>query len=218
MQFEVTAKQWMWKIQHPTGQREINDLHIPVGVPISLRMISEDVIHSFYVPAFRVKRDVLPGRYSTEWFEATKPGEYHLFCAEYCGTKHSAMIGHVYAMEPLDYQRWLAGASANESPRDAGEKLFASLRCDTCHNATSGARGPQLAGLWGSDVPLQGGGSVKFDADYVRESLLAPNAKIVAGFQPLMPTQAGQISEEQILALIAYLETLAAPMPGKERK
>jgi cytochrome c oxidase subunit 2 len=218
MEIEVTAKQWMWKVQHPTGQREINDLHIPLGVPVRLNMISEDVIHSFYVPAFRVKRDVLPGRYSSEWFEATRPGEYHLFCAEYCGTKHSQMIGHVYVMEPLDYQKWLAGVSASESPRDAGEKLFSSLRCDTCHNTTSTARGPWLGGLMGSDVALQGGGKAKFDADYVRESILAPNAKTVAGFQPLMPTYAGQVSEEQILALIAYIETLSAPGGAKETK
>lgn len=210
MQIDVTGKQWMWKIQHPTGQREINDLHVPVGVPVKLRMISEDVIHSFYVPAFRVKRDVLPGRYSTAWFEATEPGEYHLFCAEYCGTKHSQMIGKVYAMERTDYQRWLSGASLSESPREAGQKLFASLRCDTCHNATSGARGPNLAGLFGREVKLANGRTTVFDADYVRESILSPNARIVEGFQPLMPAYVGQVSEEQILALVAYIESIGA--------
>jgi cytochrome c oxidase subunit 2 len=209
MRIDVTAKQWMWKLQHPTGQREINSLHMPVGVPIELRMISEDVIHSFYVPAFRVKRDVLPGRYSSEWFEATKVGTYHLFCAEYCGTKHSQMIGSVVVMEPLEYQRWLAGGITNESPREAGEKLFSSLRCDTCHNDHSGARGPNLVGTFGKPVALQGGGKQDFDAEYVRESILTPNAKIVAGFQPLMPTYAGQVNEEQVLALIAYIESLA---------
>jgi cytochrome c oxidase subunit 2 len=210
MTIDVTGKQWMWKLQHPTGQREINDLHVPVGLPIKLRMISEDVIHSFYVPAFRIKRDVLPGRYSTAWFEATEPGTYHLFCAEYCGTKHSLMIGKVYALEPLEYQRWLSGAGTAESPREAGQKLFASLRCDTCHNPTSGARGPDLAGLFGGDVRLAGGGRTKFDADYVRESLLAPNAKIAEGFQPLMPSYQGQISEEHVLALVAYIESIGA--------
>jgi len=240
----VVGKQWMWKLQHMEGQREINELHIPLGRAVRLKMTSEDVIHSFYVPAFRVKhvllhaerrhikdvihsfyvpafrvkQDVLPGRYTQMWFHPTKPGKYHLFCAEYCGTKHSQMIGHVFVMEPLDYQKWLAGVSASESPRDAGEKLFASLRCDTCHNTTSTARGPWLGGLGGSDVPLLGGGKVKFDADYVRESILAPNAKTVAGFQPLMPTYAGQVSEEQILALIAYIETLPAPGGPKEAK
>ncbi len=217
MQIDVTGKQWMWKMQHPTGQREINDLHVPVGVPVKLRMISEDVIHSFYVPAFRIKRDVVPGRYSTTWFEATQPGEYHLFCAEYCGTKHSQMIGRVYALDPVDYQAWLAGAGAAESPREAGAKLFSSLRCDTCHNAQSGARGPDLAQRWGRESRLRGGGSVTFDADYVRESVLNPAAKLAEGFEPLMPSYSGQVGEEQLLALIAYIESLDAPQGAKER-
>jgi cytochrome c oxidase subunit 2 len=217
MQIDVTGKQWMWKLQHPTGQREINDLHVPVGVPVKLRMISEDVIHSFYVPAFRIKRDVVPGRYSTTWFEATKPGEYHLFCAEYCGTKHSQMIGRVYALDPIDYQRWLAGAAAGETPREAGEKLFTSLRCDTCHNAQSGARGPDLAGQWGAEVAIRSGGTARFDADYVRESVLNPAAKIVKGYEPLMPSYSGQVSEEQLLALVAYIESLAAPQGAKTK-
>lgn len=210
MRIDATAKQWMWKFQHPTGQREINALHVPLGVPIELRMISEDVIHSFFVPAFRVKRDVLPGRYSATWFEATRAGQYHLFCAEYCGTKHSQMIGSVYVLEPLDYERWLAGAVANETPRESGAKLFASLRCDTCHSSQSGARGPDLAGQFGKQVALAGGGSALFDAAYVRESILAPNAKLVAGFQPLMPTYTGQVNEEHLLNLVAYIESLAA--------
>src|SRR5262249_16321370 len=155
----------------------------PLGVPVELRMISEDVIHSFYVPAFRIKRDLLPGRYSAEWFEATRVGDYHLFCAEYCGTKHSQMIGTVHVLEPLDYQRWLAGAVASETPREAGEKLFGSLRCETCHSETSGARGPSLAGLFGKQVELQGGGRATFDADYVRRSLLDPAGEIAQGFQ-----------------------------------
>jgi cytochrome c oxidase subunit 2 len=213
-QYYVTGKQWMWKIQHPTGQREINTLHVPTNQPIQLRMISEDVIHSFYIPAFRVKRDVLPGRYSTMWFEATKAGTYHLFCAEYCGTKHSEMIGSVIVMEPADYERWLSGALAGESPRDQGEKLFAALRCDTCHTGLQGARGPDFKGLWGQKVQLSDGSSVDFNEDYVRESILLPTAKTVAGFQQLMPTYAGQVGEDQILSLIAYLKSLSDPAQG----
>ena len=211
MAIDVTAKQWMWKIQHPTGQREINQLHVPVGVPVKLRMISEDVIHDFFVPAFRTKMDVLPGRYSSLWFEATETGEFHLFCAEYCGTQHSQMIGKVFVMELQDYEQWLAGGKPSETPREAGEKLFGAMRCDTCHAGDSGARGPDLAGAFGQPVPLEGGGEVLFDADYVRESLFDPGAKVVRGFQPLMPTYAGQLTEEQVLALIAYLESFPAP-------
>jgi cytochrome c oxidase subunit II len=218
MRIDVTGKQWMWKLQHPTGQREINELHVPAGAPIELRMISEDVIHSFFVPAFRIKRDVVPGRYATTWFEATRPGKYHLFCAEYCGAKHSSMIGTVHVLELVDYERWLSGAIGSESPRETGEKLFSSLRCDTCHNPSSGARGPDLAGLFGSTVQLEGGGAETVDADYVRRSVLDPTAQIVRGFQPLMPTYAGQVSEEQVLALVAYIESLGAPQAAKEEK
>ena len=215
MQIHVTGKQWMWKIQHPTGQREINELHVPVGVPIKLRMISEDVIHDFFIPAFRKKLDVLPGRYSTSWFEATQVGEYHLFCAEYCGTKHSEMIGTVFVMEPGDYERWLAGNAADETPEEAGERIFTAMRCDTCHNAGSGSRGPSLGGRFGQTVALEGGGSTVFDAAHVRESVLDPRRKISLGFQPLMPTYAGQLNEEQILALTAYIESL--PPEGGEQ-
>jgi cytochrome c oxidase subunit 2 len=213
-QYFVTGKQWMWKIQHPTGHREINTFHVPVGVPIQLRMISEDVIHSFFIPAFRVKRDVLPGRYSTMWFEATKTGTFHLFCAEYCGTKHSQMIGSVIVMEPADYERWLAGTTAGESPVAQGEKLFAASRCYTCHTGQPGARGPDFKGLWGQKVQLSDGSTIVFDEDYVRESILTPTAKTVAGFQQLMPTYAGQLGEDQILSLIAYLKSLSDPLQG----
>lgn len=216
MQIRITGKQWMWKAQHPTGQREVNDLHVPVGVPIELTMISEDVIHSYYLPAFRIKRDVLPGRYSRTWFEATKTGEYHIFCAEYCGTKHSEMIGRIHVMERVEYERWLDGAVSGETPRETGEKLFASLRCNTCHNNQSGARGPDLAGRWGMPVELAGGATVAFDEAYVRESILNPAAKLRAGYKPLMPTYAGQVSEEQILALITYIESLAADQGGDQ--
>jgi cytochrome c oxidase subunit 2 len=209
MQLYVTGKQWMWKIQHPTGQREINALHVPVGENVLLTMTSEDVIHDFYVPAFRMKMDVLPGRYSTAWFRATKTGRFHLFCAEYCGTKHSEMIGEVVVMEPLEYERWLTGQPFGVTPEQAGLELFGALRCDTCHGERAGARGPALKGLYGRDVRLGDGSTVLFDADYVRESILEPNAKLTAGYQPLMPTYAGQVSEEQVLQLVAYLKSLA---------
>ena len=171
-------------------------------------MTSEDVIHSFYIPAFRIKKDVLPGRYTSEWFEATKPGKYHLFCAEYCGTRHSQMIGSVYAMEPQDYEQWLSGAPAGETPEAAGKKLFESMRCDTCHTEASGARGPSLAGIFGRKVELKDGNTVVANEDYIRESILRPLAKITRGFDPIMPAYEGQLGEEQILQILAYLKTL----------
>ena len=204
----VVAKQWMWKIQHPQGQREINDLHIPVGQAIRLTMTSEDVIHSFYVPAFREKQDVLPNRYTHMWFRPTKIGVYHLFCAEYCGTKHSGMIGRVFVMEPQDYERWLAGSNAGETLEESGRKLFESLRCDTCHKDVSDPRGPSLRELFGREVALEDGGTVRADEAYVRESILRPLARVTKGYQPLMPTYEGQLGEEQVLQIIAYLKTL----------
>jgi cytochrome c oxidase subunit 2 len=211
LEMYVVGKQWMWHIQHPTGQREINEMHIPIGQPIKLTMATEDVIHSFYIPAFRVKKDVVPGRYTTMWFEATKPGEYHLFCAEYCGTKHSQMGGRVVVMEPLQYQQWLSGGQAAELPVVAGEKKFQQLACNTCHAAQPGARGPSLVGLFGAPVQLQTGTRVIADEAYLRESILNPKAKIVAGYQPIMPTFQGQISEAALLQIIAYIKSL-----GKE--
>jgi cytochrome c oxidase subunit 2 len=198
----------MWKIQHPQGQREINDLHVPVGQAIRLTMTSEDVIHSFYVPAFRVKQDVLPNRYTHMWFRPTKVGVYHLFCAEYCGTKHSGMIGSVFVMEPQDYERWLAGTTSGETLEEAGRRQFESLRCDTCHKDVSDPRGPSLRGLFGRQVALEGGGTVQADEAYVRESILRPLAKVTKGYAPLMPTYEGQLGEEQVLQIIAYLKTL----------
>ena len=158
MEIFVVGKQWMWKAQHADGQREINELHVPIGRPVKLIMGSEDVIHSYYIPAFRVKADVIPGRYNSLWFTATKPGRYHLFCAEYCGTKHSGMIGWITAMEPADYQAWLAGGPATASPVAAGEKLFNDLACGTCHQSGPQGRAPVLAGLFGKTIELQGGG------------------------------------------------------------
>jgi cytochrome c oxidase subunit 2 len=210
----VVGKQWMWKVQHPQGQREINELHVPVGQDVRLTMISQDVIHSFYVPAFRVKMDVLPGRYTTLWFHATKPGRYHLFCAEYCGTLHSGMIGSVVALEPLAYQEWLAGgrrAEGSMTMAESGERLFQSLACDTCHREDTLARGPSLAGLYGSQVRLADGRTIVADDNYLRESILNPRAKIVAGFQPLMPTYQGQVTEEDLVQLVEYIKSLTGP-------
>jgi cytochrome c oxidase subunit 2 len=210
----VVGKQWMWKLQHLEGRREINELHVPVGRPIKLIMTSEDVIHSFYIPAFRIKQDVLPGRYTTTWFQATKAGRYHLFCAEYCGTEHAGMIGWVTVMEPAEYETWLSGG-AKKSLASAGEDLFQQLGCVTCHRADSGGRGPALTGVFGKKVSLQDGATVVADEGYLRESILDPQAKIVSGYKPVMPTFKGLVSEEQLLALITYIKTLGAP-PGGE--
>jgi cytochrome c oxidase subunit 2 len=216
LEVSVVGKQWMWKFQHADGQREINELHVPVGQPVRLTMASEDTIHSFYVPAFRIKKDVLPGRVSTMWFEATRTGRFHLFCAEYCGTKHSGMIGWVEVMDPVEFQAWLAGGSGSESLASAGAKLFAQHACNTSHRPDSLARGPNLEGLFGKTVKLQDGRTVTVDETYIRESIVMPNAKIVAGFQPIMPTFQGLISEEGLLQLVAYVKSLSkvAPPPG----
>jgi cytochrome c oxidase subunit 2 len=211
MEVYVVGKQWMWKVQHKDGHREINELHVPVGRPVKLIMGSEDVIHSFYIPAFRVKADVIPGRYNTMWFEATKPGTYHLFCAEYCGTKHSGMIGSVIVMEPTDFQAWLGGGPAEDSPVAAGAKLFQDLACITCHRSNAQGRGPNLNNVFGSQVELTGGGTVTADEAYIRESILNPQAKVVNGFQPIMPTFQGLVTEEQMLQLIAYIQSLKGP-------
>ncbi len=206
-EYWVTGKQWMWKIQHPEGQREINELHVPKGQPIKMTMTSEDVIHSFFIPAFRIKQDVLPGRYTTVWFEATETGTFHLFCTEYCGTEHSQMIGSVVVMEPEDYQTWLAGGPA-QPPVAAGRALFARYACDTCHSENNTGRGPSLHGIAGQEVTVAGGRSLARDDNYLRESILNPGAKLVAGFSPLMPTFQGQINEEGVMQLIAYIKSL----------
>jgi len=205
MVINVISKQWMWKLQHPEGVREINTLHIPTGRPIKLVMTSQDVIHSFYVPAFRTKQDVVPGRYTTSWFEAKQQGRFHLFCAEYCGTDHSKMIGEVVAMEPSEYQAWIAGTVSDVPPAVAGEKLFYNYNCQTCH----GQRAPTLAGLYGKRVQLTDGSTVVADDNYIRESILNPAAKVVAGYPgSLMPTYQGQLTEDQLLELIAYIKSL----------
>ena len=209
----VVAKQWMWKIEHMEGQREINELHVPIGQNIKLIMTSQDVIHSFFVPAFRLKQDVLPGRYTTLWFKATRPGRYHLFCAEYCGTMHSGMGGDIVVMEPQDYAQWMAGA-ATAPLQDTGKGLFASLGCATCHRFDVQGRGPNLQGIYNKPVLLEDGRSVIADENYVRESIVNPTAKIVSGFKPVMPAFQGIVSDEQLNALVAYVKSLSQPSPG----
>jgi len=213
MPINVVGKQWMWKLQHLEGRREINELHVPIGRPVKLTMTSEDVIHSFYVPAFRVKQDAVPGRYSTVWFEATKAGTYHLFCAEYCGTLHSGMIGRIVAMEPAAFEVWLAGqepGAANVPVAVAGEAVFRAQACGTCHRPDGTGQGPPLAGIFGKTVRLQSGETVVADEGYLRESILNSQAKIVAGYQPVMPTFQGLLSEEDVMRLIAYVKSLKA--------
>lgn len=204
----VVAKQWMFKSEHPSGVREINQLHVPMGAQVRITAISQDVMHSFSVPAFRTKHDIVPGRYNSFWFEPTKIGTYHLFCTQYCGTGHSAMVGQVIVMSPGDYQRWLSGGSGEGSLSSNGEKLFASLGCVTCHTGQAGARGPNLAGVFGSPQRMSNGQVVLADENYIRESILQPQAKIVAGYEPIMPTFAGQVSEEGLIQLVAYIKSL----------
>jgi cytochrome c oxidase subunit 2 len=210
----VVAKQWMWKIQHSTGQREINELHVPVGRKIKLIMTSEDTIHDFFVPAFRMKADVLPGRYTTQWFEATKPGTYHLFCAEYCGMNHSGMIGKVVVMQPTDFDNWLTGNASQQAPAVAGQQLFESLGCVSCHGAKGeGGRGPALAGLFGRKVFLTNGQTLMADEGYIRESIENPQAKLVSGFGPIMPTFQGQVTPEQLIQMMAFIKSLQVTGP-----
>jgi cytochrome c oxidase subunit 2 len=211
-QYWVTGRQWMWKIQHPNGRREINELHVPLGQAVQLRMISEDVIHDFFVPAFRIHVDVLPSRYTTYWFKATKTGEFHLFCGQYCGVEHSKMVGKIVVMEPRAYEAWLAGEAAGGAQPAAasGEQLFVAKACNTCHRPDSSARAPILNGLFGTQVTLQDGTKVAADENYVRESILNPAAKIVQGYQPVMPTFKGQVTEEELIQLVNYVKTLKA--------
>ncbi len=230
----VIGKQWMWHAQHPNGKRENNELHVPIGQPVKLIMISQDVIHSFYIPAFRIKQDVLPGRYTTMWFEATKEGEYHLFCAEYCGTEHSLMGGRVVVMPLADYQRWLdtdgprilqnqgaaPGTVASEgSAREqtgvapvvlSGPELFRQKGCVSCHTGQAGAIGPAMAGLYNSQRTLADGTTVTADEAYLRDSILNPNGQVAQGYQPVMPTYRGQLTEEEIRQLVEYIKSLGA--------
>lgn len=217
MEITVVGKQWMWKFQHPEGQREINELHVPVGRPVKLTMASEDVIHSFFVPAFRIKMDVVPGRYTVTWFEATKPGTFHLFCAQYCGTTHAGMGGRVVVLTPTAYEAWLGGGATGESLATAGERLFQQLGCSTCHRTDGPGLGPALAGLFGQTVRLQSGATVVADEAYIREAVLYPTAKMVAGYPPIMPTFQGLVSEEGLLQLMAYIRSLGGGKTGAQR-
>ncbi len=213
MEIQVVAKQWMWKAQHPNGRREIDELHLVIGQPVKLLMTSQDVIHDFYVPAFRTKQDVLPGRYTTEWFTPTKAGKYHLFCAEYCGMDHSRMGGWIYVMEPDAYAHWLADAAVSESVVATGQRLFVARGCSGCHAPNASIRAPVLNGLYRHPVALSDGSTVLADEQYLHDSILLPNKQITAGYQPLMPSYQSQLSEEEVMQLIAYIKSLALDTP-----
>jgi cytochrome c oxidase subunit 2 len=208
MNIYVVGKQWMWKAEHPGGQHEINTLHVPVGQPIQLTMISQDVFHSFSIPDFRIKREVIPGRYSTGWIEATTPGTYHIFCTQYCGTKHSGMIGEVTVLTPEDYKKWTEASTSGMSLAQNGERLFASMGCNACHSGNAAARGPSLAGVYGSKLTLTNGSQVLVNEAYLRDAILNPSQHITAGYAPIMPTYQGQISEEGLIDLVEYLKSL----------
>lgn len=208
LQVNAVGRQWMWKFQHPGGQSEINDLHVPVRQPVRITMISEDVIHALYVPALRIKVDVLPGRYRDLWFEADTPGTYRLLCTEFCGTDHSHMGGYIYIMEPAEYEAWLDRSTTDLSLAAAGKNLFRSYGCTGCHGAQSAQRAPTLNNLYGHVVPLEGGHTLIADERYIRDSIVLPKSEVVAGYKPIMPSYAGQIPEEDLLKLVAYVKRL----------
>lgn len=216
LEIYVVAKQWMWKVQHPGGQREIDALHVPVGKTVRLLLTSQDVIHSFYVPAFRVKHDVLPGQYEALWFKATETGNFRLECAEYCGTQHAHMGGAITVMAPADYARWLTRQGVHESLAQQGEALFRKYGCSGCHGANSSVHAPSLVGVYGSLVHLEGGSTVIADERYIRDSILLPRSQIVAGYAPVMPSFAGQIGEDDLIKLVAYIQSLARVPGGSE--
>jgi cytochrome c oxidase subunit 2 len=213
MEIHVIAKQWMWRFQHPSGAREIDELHVPADTPVRLAMTSEDVIHDLYLPALRLKQDILPDRYTYLWFTANKIGTYHLTCAEYCGTNHSVMAGKIVIVAPQDYARWTAAQPQGDSLARQGEALFHSLGCSGCHAPGSSVHAPDLHGIFGSLVQLSDGRTVTADEAYLRDSILLPNKDVVAGFQPIMPSFTGVASEQQLVALLAYLE---APSPAND--
>ena len=217
MDIDVVGKQWMWKIQHPEGNREINELHVPVGRIVKLTMTSQDVIHSFYLPEFRIKQDVVPGRYTTEWFKAKKIGTYHIFCSEYCGTSHSHMVGSVMVMTPADYQTWLTQGQPGSTLVQSGERLFRELGCSGCHVGNSVVRAPPLEGLFGKPVPLDNREVVTADEGYIRDSILLPAKQIVGGYTNDMPSFNGKVSEEELLELIAYIKSLGSQTPKREQ-
>ena len=210
MNIYVVGKQWMWKAEHPGGQHEINSLHVPINQPIQITLISQDVFHSFSIPAFRVKREAIPGRYTTVWFEATQVGTYHLFCTQYCGTNHSAMIGEVTVLTPEDYKKWLASSTSGVSLAQNGERLFASLSCNACHNSQPDSRGPSLADVYGSKLTLSNGQQVQVDEAYLRGAILNPSSHITQGYAPIMPTYQGQVSEEGLISLVEYIKNLSS--------
>ena len=213
----VIGKQWMWHIQHPEGPREIDELHVPVGAPVKLTMTSQDVIHDFYIPAFRVKKDVLPGRYTSLWFQPTQTGTFHLFCAQYCGANHSQMIGWVYVMTPADYAAWLAAGEKTESMVQQGGELYTRLGCTTCHVENGTGRSPSLVGLYGKTEKLATGETRVVDESLIRQAILNPNSILLPNYAPIMPTYKGQIDEEQVLELIAYIKSLAPQQEAQER-
>lgn len=208
LQIFIVGKQWMWKAQHPGGQREINELHVPVGQDIRLVMASQDVIHSFYIPALRIKQDVVPGRYETLWFRADRPGRYHIFCSEYCGTDHAHMGGWLTVMNLREFAEWLRSEGGEGTLAAQGAQLFRQYGCSGCHEPGGTVRAPQLEGLFGSPVPLSDGKVVVADDRYIRDSILDPNAQVAAGYQPVMPTFAGEVSEDDLAKLVAYIQSI----------
>jgi cytochrome c oxidase subunit 2 len=211
-EISVVGKQWMWYLQHPQGRAETNELHVPLGQAVKLNMTSQDVIHSFFIPAFRIKQDVLPGRYTSLWFRPTKVGKYDLFCAEYCGTNHSIMTGYVHVMEPAVYEQWLSAKGVGPSQAEEGEQLFVQHHCAGCHRGSQTVNAPRLEGVYGKPVPIQKGQSVSFvtaDDRYIRDSILMPKSEVVAGYEPLMPSYKDQISEPDLLKIIAYIKSIA---------
>ena len=215
----ITGRMWMWKAQHPNGVREQNMLHLQVDKTVKLVMTSEDVIHDFYVPAFRIHTDVVPGRYTTQWFRPTETGVFRLFCSQYCGTGHAMMTGDIVVLSEADYQAWAAGGGGGQATgANAGEQLFQQAGCVACHTGAQGAPGPQLAGRFGSQVELADGGTVTADENYLQESLLEPQAKVVKGYQPIMPSYKGRLTDEEVFTLVTYIETLGtagnAPADG----
>jgi cytochrome c oxidase subunit 2 len=213
----VVGKQWMWKIQYPDGQREINELHVPTGRAVKLTLASEDAVHSFYIPAFRLKHDVVPGSYETYWFEATKPGRYHIFCAEYCGTNHSEMKGWVTVMSPSDYQAWLRNGAPEESMVARGRELFSQHGCFTCHADPQG-QAPSLTNVFGHSVQLEDGRTVIVDERFLRDAILNPGANLVKGYPSnIMPIYEGQLNEEELLQLVVYIKSLSEASPTQKQ-
>lgn len=217
MQISAIGRQWMWKFQHPGGQAEINDLHVPVGQPVVINEISQDVIHSLYIPAMRIQMETLPDRYTQLWFKANRTGTYRLYCSEFCGTDHPNMDGLLYVMEPADYARWLEQSGSSQSLAAAGKALFSTYGCSGCHDSGSTVHAPSLAGVYGHPVPMQAGGTIVADDQYIRDKILDPNRNLVAGYKQVMPSFKGVIPEDDLLRLIAYVESLGPTTTGVQR-